>query len=224
MALKIKFLDGTSKEFTDDEIASINQRLDKVLSPDFGKGTATQMIADSIEMNRLGEALDRGTFSREERQSVEKDFYSLTKKIREDSQSFWREKRLADAALSSDKGRIARSLAAKFLDQASPETDVQPLSPKLTSPKEGQLKYTNIERTTDSGQRLDTSRSLARNVLSQATRGPAGSFVQVETASSSSVLRSRLADKFGASEYDDGDKETPKRKRDRDTDNSMDGP
>ncbi|MCT4497995.1 hypothetical protein N0U25_09345 [Pseudomonas sivasensis] len=224
MALKIKFLDGTSKEFTDDEIASINQRLDKVLSPDFGKGMASQMIADSIEMNRLGEALDRGTFSREERQSVEKDFYSLTKKIREDSQSFWRKKRLADAALSSDKGQIARSLAGKFLGQASPETDVQPRSPKLTSSKEGQLKYTKLERTTDSEQRLDMSRSLAGEALRQAGRGPTGSFVQIETASSSSVLRSRVAEKFGAPEHDDGDKETPKRKRDRDTDNSMDGP
>ena len=101
MALKIKFLDGASEEFTDDEMASINNRLDQVLTPNFGKGRVSRMVADSIELSRLGETLHRGTFTLAEKKSAEHNFYALTKKIREDSQSFWREKKLVAAAHSA---------------------------------------------------------------------------------------------------------------------------
>ena len=220
MALKIKFLDGTSEELTDDEMASVNRRLDQVLPPNFGKGRVSRMVADSIELSRLGEALGRGTFSRAEKKSVENDFYALTKKIREDSQSFWREKKMAAAGLDAGEGQDAKGLGT----QASAEANPQPLAPRESSAKSGQLKYTKFDRVTDSGQVFDTSRSLAGKALILTAGRSLAPFMQNETASSPSVVQSRLGEKFGASTHEDGEKQTPKRKRSRDNGSSMGGP
>lgn len=220
MALKIKFLDGTSEELTDDEMASVNRRLDQVLPPNFGKGRVSRMVADSIELSRLGEALGRGTFGRAEKKSVENDFYALTKKIREDSQSFWREKKRAAAGLNLGEGQDAQGLGA----QASAEANPQPLAPRESSTKSRQVKYTKFDRVTDSGQVFDTSRSLDGKALILTAGRSLAPFMQSETASSPSVVQSRLGEKFGASEHEDGEKQTPKRKRGRDNGSSMEGP
>lgn len=88
MALKISFSDGTIKEFDDVEDASMNEKLDKMLSPGFGKGKASRMIADGLELSRLSAILERKSLSRMEKKALEGAFYSLAKKIRDQSQSY----------------------------------------------------------------------------------------------------------------------------------------
>lgn len=88
MALKISFSDGTFKEFDEAEDASMNEKLDKMLSPGFGKGRASRMIADGLELGRLGEILERKSLNDIEKKALQSAFYSLAKKIREQSESY----------------------------------------------------------------------------------------------------------------------------------------
>ncbi|WP_247841640.1 hypothetical protein [Pseudomonas sp. MWU12-3103b] len=84
MALKVSFSRGSSRILSDTEIDQANAKLDKILSPNFGKGKIRDMIADGLELKRLSEELESGV-SGDERAELEKAFYSLAGKIREET-------------------------------------------------------------------------------------------------------------------------------------------
>jgi hypothetical protein len=96
MGLKIRHSDGTLQDLTDAEEAAINKRLDKVLSPDFGKGFVKEQSDKFSEFMRLSDLLEldraKKTLSQEVRESISERFYVLADEMREDCNAHMRER------------------------------------------------------------------------------------------------------------------------------------
>lgn len=101
MALKISFANGSSKVISDSEIDRINAKLDKVLSPNFGKGEIRDMIADGLELRRLGEELESGV-SGDERAELESTFDTLADKIRDETKALINKNRMEQSAAGAN--------------------------------------------------------------------------------------------------------------------------
>ena len=86
---------------SDSEIDRINAKLDKVLSPNFGKGKIRDMIADGLELRRLGEELESGV-SGDERAELESAFDTLADKIRDETKALINKNRMEQSAVEGD--------------------------------------------------------------------------------------------------------------------------